>query len=126
MFNQKEYRLKNKEKYDKYQKEYKRKWHIKNRDKVIEKVKKWRQDNPERYAEVHRSQIERYRIKYPERIKAYNYANSHKQKKPFCLLHILTGQYIASVDFHHTDYEANLGFSVCKEHHMIVDKWRGD
>jgi len=64
-----------------------------------------------------------YRRKYPERVNAQARAQRRKIRREFCLICLLENKKTIAEDFHHTDYEADLGFSVCRKHHKVVDKW---
>ncbi len=55
--------------------------------------------------------------------KARKKAQHYNFRRPYCLLHLLEGEEISAINFHHTDYIFNTGFSVCRKHHKIVDKW---
>ena len=63
---------------------------------------------------------QKHHKKYPEKYKARNYAFAHKQRRPYCLFHLLEGEYIKAIEFHHTDYEGRMGFSVCDDCHTNV------
>jgi len=91
----------------------------KNRTKYNKYSANWRINNKDRWNEY----IKKDKLKYPIKHKARIYSYNHNFKRPFCLLHKLEGQEEPSIHFHHTDYEANLGFSVCMEHHKIADNW---
>ena len=56
----------------------------------------------------------KYRLKFPEKTKARHYANKHNQRGNRCLICGLTEH----LEFHHTDYEARMGFTACVEHHQ--------
>ena len=117
-----------------WMKEYYKKYSIKNKDKLSERRMKhyyatrekslqrgklWRENHPEKC----RKYAKKDRLKYPLQHKARQYAYNNTFKRPFCLLHLLEDQFIEAIHFHHTDYEINLGFSVCMEHHKIADTW---
>lgn len=65
-------------------KEYKRKWHIKNRKKILERVKKWRQENKQsckqyskEYYEKNKDKLDQYRRRWaknnPEKATKYTF-----------------------------------------------------
>ncbi len=109
----KKYVLENKEYYEQYQKKY---MHL-----------------PEN-KEKHNKRSKKYANKNPKKIKAQNYANKHNQRKEYCelcnLYKIIGNQYGIYVEpflgdelrleFHHTDYIKNEGFTVCLKHHNEV------
>ncbi len=113
-----EYMKRYREKHKKYFQEYKRKWHIKNRNKIIKKAKKWKQDNPERNLKLEREKKKRYRSNYPEKIKAINYAHINNQRDDNCS----QCNSIIDLEFHHTDYQNNKGFTLCRSCHKELHK----
>ena len=113
---QQEYRKKNEEKV----RLYNVKRYQENKELFNNRHRKWQQNNPEKVRIIEK----RYKEKHPERAKAKRYAHNHKQRRPFCLLHLLEGKEIPSQGFHHTDYESRMGFSVCRKHHTEADIWR--
>ena len=126
---------KDKEKIKEYMKRYiqinkeelrikKRVWKEKNRKRTNDWNRKDYKKNKQSYCNRSRKWFIKDNKLYPEKRTARNYANNHNFRRLYCLLHLLENEYIKADDFHHTDYEANLGFSVCGEHHIIVDKWR--
>jgi len=76
-----------------------------------------------KYPERQREYMSKYRKKNPVKNNARKYAYKHKQRRPYCLIHLFEGQEIPSIAFHHTDYETRMGFSACKEHHMEANNW---
>ncbi len=128
-------------------------YYHKNKDNCNKKMREWRLKNPERKKiidkqyrlnnrEKKRKLDKIYRLNNIEKIRKYQnelckknkswlepkwkarkYARDHKFRRHYCLLHLLEGKQISSIHFHHTDYEFNLGFSVCMEHHTIADNW---
>jgi len=128
-----------------YLKEYKRQWHIKNREKIIERVKKWQAEhkeertlylkeyykrnedkinkknsewaekNPEKLKIIRSRATYYYELKHPEKVKARSYAQNNKQKDTECS-HCETTE---NLHFHHTDYEKNEGFTLCKNCHKL-------
>ncbi len=134
MFNKKEYmkeyRKRNLESTKKYNKRY-----YKDNIEMFKRVgkeynkthKEYFRDYYREWSEGNRDKIKVYFKKtyYANLQKHYcrSYARHYKFRRPFCLLHILEGKEVPSIHFHHTDYEFNLGFSVCREHHNIADRW---
>jgi len=115
-------------------KEYKKQWATNNKKKSSNYCKKYYYNNlgyqKRRHAQYNRENpekiaacIRKWGKKNPEKRKARNHANYNNFRKDYCLLHLLQGNKIQSIAFHHTDYESNMGFSVCRTHHKIVDKW---
>lgn len=111
-------------------KQNQRKNYPKNRELILERVKRYVSKNIE---QVKKYQKE-YRLGNREKrkildkrdivkYKARYLAKSRGFRRPFCLLCSLKGTEKSSKDFHHTDYESNLGYSVCKKHHLIANKW---
>ena len=113
------YRLRNREKINRRKREY---W--KNNNKYSEYQREWIKNHPEIVKERYKKYGYYYRIqRTPEKIKARDYARHYNFRNKYCLLCLLENKNILSKHFHHTNYEANLGFSVCLEHHHIADKW---
>ena len=119
----KKYRETHREYFKRYFKRYnesykgkKKEWHIKHQKEVIERVKKWNKDNPERYAELCRQKSKRYNKKYPEKANAVSYANSHKQKGDKCIVYNSKN----NLEFHHTDYKNNKGVTLCRKCHKEI------
>lgn len=87
-----------------------KRWRLNNKGKII----KYRQENKGRKSQS----VKDYRLKYPERQKAQKYAKRHNQRDNACSQ---CGD-ITNLDFHHTDYEKNEGFTVCKPCHMRIHR----
>ena len=88
-------------------------------EKLEKQNKEWAKNNLEKISEYAKRTYKKHKTKHLAR----DYAHRKKQRRPYCLLHLLENQYIPAIHFHHTDYEANLGFLVCRKHHTKVDKW---
>ena len=125
-----QYKKENKEKSKEYQRKYYKnnpekyrryfvKYYNKNKTIIKERIAKWNAKNKDKINVYHKKGYEKNKIKCFAR----TYAGRHQQRRPHCLLHLLEDKEIPAINFHHTDYEANLGFSVCQEHHTIVDLW---
>ncbi len=70
-------------------KEQKRQWYIKNREKEIERARKYREDNPERikkYRQEHKEESEQWRIKHKEETKKYGkqYRIGYRSRRQEC------------------------------------------
>ena len=118
MVDRKEYNkqryINNKEKLDRQSKE----WRRNNLDKWRKYSQKWRDNNPEkvklsRQSENNKEYNKMYALKYPERIRARDYAFKHKQRGIVCSL----CDSIKNLQFHHTNYERKEGFTVCVRCH---------
>ena len=82
----------------------------KNRDYYRQKNK----DNTKnRY---HHLKQKEYTKRNPDKIKAHNFANNNHLKGERCLLCGETKQ----LHFHHTDYEFNMGCTLCMKHHNEI------
>ncbi len=93
----------------------------KNKERLNKQCNIWYHKNKDKWKLYH----ERRERRPIDRIKinARRWAFNHKQRRLKCLLCLLEGKEVLSESFHHTDYESHLGFSVCKDHHQIADKW---
>ena len=108
----KKYRLNNVDKYNEYSRNYSRRHPI--RRSISNK--NWRIKNLDYYIKYYKKDRDKHRRR--------DYANYYNFRRLYCLLDLLEGKEVIATNFHHTDYEANLGFSVCQQHHTIADKWR--
>ena len=118
-----------KEKSKIYQKEYyqknieifreKGKLHYQNNKKKINKrTRLWQERNKEKVKLIKNKANKKYDFKYPEKKKAQNYAHYYKQRDTTCSK---CGN-VENLQFHHTNYEKNEGFTLCtpchvKKHH---------
>ena len=112
----KEYRNKHKDKAKTYAKGYYRK----HKTEIVSRTKEWKKSNPSIHQKLLRKYTKQYRIKYPERAKAHNYANNHYQRGDFC---INCGAN-HNLNFHHTDYEKCEGVTLCIRCHKDIHKKR--
>ncbi len=120
-----EYYYRNKEKineerkkpeFQNWLKNYQKIYGIINHSKLYEYNKSWRKNNKEKFNSFFRN----YNKKNLYRIKAYNYVKRNNQKRYFCELCEI---YIPNLNFHHTNYENNEGFTVCKPCHNQIHKF---
>lgn len=96
-------------------------YYNKNKDKWIKySIKRIQQPY---YKKQKKITMRRYYKKNYLKFKVRNIARYHKFRRPYCLIHLLESEYVIARDFHHTDYEINLGFSVCHKHHELADNW---
>ena len=109
-----EYRKTEKDK--KYRKKYMLEYRFNNKEKLKRQGKEWKLKHRLIYLEAKRIRRERYRKKYPEKRKAHNYALYHKQIINKCEL----CDSIKTLQFHHTNYEENKGFTVCDICHKKI------
>ena len=123
----KEYYQKNKEKLREDSRERMKKYRQTERGKA--QTKKWREENKgylKAYRQkndgwwkaIHRKLQQKYRIKYPKKMKARNYANRNNQRGDICLICGNT----ENLHFHHIDYEQYDGFTVCESCHRNIHK----
>jgi hypothetical protein len=91
----------NKEKLKDYHKNYKKEQYKKNPRRILDWNKNWRQKHKNQYDLIHKLAAERYRNKYPDKIKARDIA---KRK----LKHLKKEGY----EFHHEDYSKPLDIKV--------------
>ena len=119
----KEYNIKNRDKHNQCKKEWwqknrermlqmKKKYYHKNKEHILNKSREWHKNNPDKVREV---QI-KYNGKYPEKVKAWRYALWHKQRDDKCR----DCGTIENLQFHHTNYEKNEGFTVCCKCHFEI------
>lgn len=128
----------NKDEVREYKRQHHKNYYPKNRERILASSKMFRETHKEYdlerkriYRNENKKQIAKYKQEYrhtcslelKNRIRARQYANNHKLKRLWCLLCLLEGYNTKAVAFHHTDYNNNLGFSVCKKHHTLADKW---
>ena len=59
------------------QKRLAREWYLRNKEKAIERAKKWAQENPERRYEIHRKNREKDRENHNRRNRDWNSRNQH-------------------------------------------------
>ncbi len=111
--------LKNKQHYIEKAKEYRQN----NRIKILKKNRKWRENNPEKVRLIRQRGDKKYNMNNSIKEKARWHAQYRGFRGKWCLLDLLEGKYVQAMAFHHTDYEANLGFSACSKHHYIADSW---
>ena len=98
---------------------YKKNWRKNNSEKTIELRKEWVRKNLERMKELRKKYYHSVPWKFHARARAYK----GKFRRTHCLLCLLESKQTKSDAFHHTDYQNDLGFSVCRPHHQIVDGW---
>ena len=74
------------------------------------------------YHQIYKDRIkidkEIYRDEHPEKHKARIYAKKHNQKENECLF----CDSRENLQFHHTDYENNKGYTLCIKHHGLEHK----
>ena len=75
--------------------------------------RKWRENNPEKQKEILKRAFNKQKEKYPLKIKSRNYVSNNNQRGKYCQLCNNTD----NLEFHHTNYEKNEGFTVCEEDH---------
>jgi len=121
----KQYRIKNKEKRRKYDQDR----YYSDRENQIKRVRDWEKRNPEKYRAMMVKRSKRYYHTHPKEMKEYKRkyiinnrekvnarAQAHKLhlKLDRCLICNLN----EDLDFHHTDYGSQQGFTACGEHHQ--------
>lgn len=123
--------------------EYQKKYYQKNRDKIKKRHRKYNQDNKKvikKYIKKYRiknkynikkqrkvyyqknksylnKQQEKYRKKYPERNSAHVRVNRKKLRDKKCL----RCRSRKNLDFHHTNYEKDEGFTLCRKCHKKIE-----
>jgi len=97
------------------QKCYDAEFYINNKEWINKRNAKYRLNNLDK-CKLHQF---KYTKKNPIKIKAQNYASKHKQKGDFC-------KWCKSINnklhFHHTDYENNIGFTLCDKCHKYIHR----
>lgn len=97
-------------------------WKKKNPESLKKINEKYKTKHKLRLAKHHREYMKKYmkkyNLKYPNRNKTRIYVFRHKQRGSVCLL---CGD-IKNLQFHHTDYENNKGFTVCAGCHRAVHR----
>ncbi|MEK6879513.1 MAG: hypothetical protein AABY22_07900 [Nanoarchaeota archaeon] len=119
----------NQEYQKKYQKIYNQTYYPEHKELLIQKSNQYRKQNKEKinlywrkWRKTHKGQKNIYalkhKIKYPIKHKARIYANRHKQRSSKCSKCEAT----EDLHFHHTNYEKNEGFTLCRECHWKIHK----
>ncbi len=94
-----------------------------NKEKISKQIKLYKQNNSERIREWARKHSRIYKEKYPEKRKAHQYVYRHKQRGNKC--EIDGCEKITNLEFHHTDYKNNKGYTICRKHHRLLPQDKG-
>jgi len=98
-------------------KEIQKKYYQKNKEKIKLNSREWDRRNPKERSK----RVMKCQRKYPIKTKARRYALRHKQINGLCKPCLKEGKLnIKDLQFHHTNYERNEGFTVCLEHHNKI------
>lgn len=93
-------------------------FYYRNREKMLNSSKQWKDNNKERVTEYNQQYSRSYRLTIKEKKSAHQYAYSHNQKDNKCL----NCDEIENLEFHHTSYEKREGITLCKQCHTKVHK----
>lgn len=97
-------------------KEYKRKWREKNKERCLEKERVWKQKHPERVRAHTKKGNKKLYLEYPEKRKCWRF--SYRKREGKC---VKCGSE-ENLCFHHTDYEKDEGFTVCRGCHIKIHR----